>query len=102
MWKLYHCKWPTRGFKYFNEFFINVAKDIGDKSIKINKEHASVMKISENNTINNELNFKHVSEEFVTKQINKLNVKKATGHESWWHLPKDIKNGTAGNNKPNY
>jgi hypothetical protein len=37
------------------------------------------MKISENNTINNELNFKHVSEEFVTKQINKLNVKKATG-----------------------
>jgi hypothetical protein len=39
------------------------------------------MKISENNTINNELNFKHVSEEFVTKQINKLNVKKATGHD---------------------
>jgi hypothetical protein len=65
----------------FNEFFINVAKDIGDKSIKINKEHPSVMEISENNTINNELNFKHVSEEFVTKQINKLNVKKATGHD---------------------
>jgi hypothetical protein len=41
--------------KFFNEFFINVAKDIGDKSIKINKEHSSVMKISENNTINNEL-----------------------------------------------
>jgi hypothetical protein len=39
--------------KIFNEFFINVAKDIGDKSIKINKEHPSVMKISENNTINN-------------------------------------------------
>jgi hypothetical protein len=38
--------------KFFNEFFINVAKDIGDKSIKINKEHPSVMKISENNTIN--------------------------------------------------
>jgi hypothetical protein len=57
-------------------FLINVAKDIGDKSIKINKEHPSVMKISENNTINNELNFKHVS-----KQINKLNVKKATGHD---------------------
>jgi hypothetical protein len=46
-------------------------------SIKINKEHPSVMEISENNTINNELNFKHVSEEFVTKQINKLNVKKS-------------------------
>jgi uncharacterized protein YmfQ (DUF2313 family) len=56
--------------KNVNEFFINVAKDIGDKSIKIDKEHPSVMKISENNTINNELNFKHVSEEFVTKQIN--------------------------------
>ena len=67
--------------KNFNEFFINVAKDIGDKSIKINKEHPSVMKISKNNTINNELNFKNVSEEFVTKQINKLNVKKATGHD---------------------
>jgi hypothetical protein len=39
------------------------------------------MKISKNNTINNELNFKNVSEEFVTKQINKLNVKKATGHD---------------------
>jgi hypothetical protein len=25
-----------------------------------------------------------VSEEFVTKQINKLNVKKATGHLSWF------------------
>jgi hypothetical protein len=36
--------------KLFNEFFINVAKDIGDKSIKIDKEHPSVMKISENNT----------------------------------------------------
>jgi hypothetical protein len=45
------------------------------------QEHPSVMKISENNTINNELNFKHVSEEFVTKQVNKLNVKKATGHD---------------------
>ena len=54
--------------KKFNEFFINVAKDIGDKSIKIDKEHPKVMKISESNTINNELNFKHVSEEFVTKQ----------------------------------
>ena len=42
-------------------------------SIKINKEHPSVMEISENNTINNELNFKHVSEEFVTKQINQIN-----------------------------
>ena len=41
----------------------------------------SVMKISENNTINNELNSKHVSEEFVNKQINQLNVKKATGHD---------------------
>jgi hypothetical protein len=40
----------------------------------------SVMKISENNAINNELNSKHVSEEFVNKQINQLNVKKATGH----------------------
>ena len=67
--------------KILNEFCINVAKDIGDKSIKIDKEHPSVMKISENNTINNELNFKHVFEEFVTKQIHKLNVKKATGHD---------------------
>jgi hypothetical protein len=41
----------------------------------------SVMKISENNAINNELNSKHVSEEFVNKQINQLNVKKATGHD---------------------
>jgi hypothetical protein len=61
--------------KIFNDFFINVAKDIGDKSIQINKEHPSVMKISENNTINNELIFKHVSEE--SEEIPLI------GHE--WH-----------------
>jgi hypothetical protein len=76
--------------KIFNEFFINVAKDIGDKSIKINKEHPSVMKISENNTINNKLNFKHVSEEFVTKQINSGPQEiPLIGHE--WHAQRSYK-----------
>jgi hypothetical protein len=53
-------------------FYIKEIPELLLDLIKIDKEHPSVMKISENNTINNELNFKHVSEEFVTKQINKL------------------------------
>ena len=63
----------------FNNFFINVAKDIGDKNIAIDENHPSIVKINENKSEMEELVFRPVEECFVNKQINKLNIKKATG-----------------------
>ena len=65
----------------FNNFFVNVAKNIGENSIPINNEHPSIVNIQENLTVQSALNFKPVDEEFVSKQIGRLNVKKATGHD---------------------
>ena len=65
----------------FNNFFVNVAKNIGDNSVPINSEHPSLLKIQENLTVQSVLNFKPVDEDFVSKQIGRLNVKKATGHD---------------------
>ena len=62
-------------------FFVNVAKNIGENSIPINEEHPSLLKIQENLTVQSDLQFKPVDEEFVSKQIGRLNVKKATGHD---------------------
>ena len=62
-------------------FFVNVAKNIGENSIPINEEHPSLLKIQENLTVQSDLQFKPVDEEFVNKQIGRLNVKKATGHD---------------------
>ena len=58
----------------FNDFFVNVAKDIGENFIPINTEHTSLMKIQENLTVQSVLNFKPVDEEVVSKQICRLNV----------------------------
>ena len=60
---------------------MNVAKDIGDKNIKIEKTHPSINKIETNRTNKDKLFFKPINEDFVTKQINKLNIKKATGYD---------------------
>jgi hypothetical protein len=37
--------------------------------------------IKENKVITDDLNFKPVSSDFLSKQINKLNIKKATGYD---------------------
>ena len=63
----------------FNNFFVNVAKDIGDKNIKIDKTHPSINKVETNRTNKHKLFFKPINEDFVTKQINKL--QKATGYD---------------------
>jgi hypothetical protein len=60
---------------------VNVAKDIGDKIIKIDQTHASINKIETNRTNKDKLFFKPIHEDFVTKQINKLNIKKATRYD---------------------
>ena len=69
----------------FNDFFVSLAKSIGENSIPINDEHPSLMKIKENLTVQSDLHLKPVDEEFVNKQIGrlniKINIKKATGHD---------------------
>ena len=65
----------------FNDFFINVAKDIGNNSIPVNKDHPSIQAISDNKISNDKLNFEPIKEEFISKQICKLSTRKATGHD---------------------
>ena len=72
---------PKEVIEIFNNFFVNVTKDIGDKNIKIDKAHPSINKIETNRTNKDQLFFKPINEDFVTKQINKLNIKKATGYD---------------------
>jgi hypothetical protein len=56
----------------FNNFFTNVAKDIGSKDVNIDNNHPSIKTIINNKTENRE---------FVEKQINKICIKKATGKD---------------------
>lgn len=65
----------------FNNFFINVAKDIGSIDTVIDEHHPSIKIIKENKPEKEELNFSPVDPEFVKKQINKINIKKATGKD---------------------
>ncbi|KAK3091810.1 hypothetical protein FSP39_022788 [Pinctada imbricata] len=66
----------------FNEFFVNVAKNIGINSIDVDETHPSVQKIQNHlsNTCTEEpFIFEPVDESFVSKCIGKLGVRKATG-----------------------
>jgi hypothetical protein len=72
---------PAKVSEVFNDFFINVAKHIGNTIVIVNKEHHSVCMIKENKLITDDLNVKPVSSDFVNKQINKLNIKKATSYD---------------------
>ena len=63
---------PKEVTEIFNNFFVNVAKDIGDKNIKIDKTHPSINKIETNRTNKDKLFFKPINENFVTKQITYL------------------------------
>lgn len=61
----------------FNNFFINVAKDIGNDSIPIDENHPSVQKVKEiSQADSDDLVFKPITEDFVEKQINKISKKK--------------------------
>ena len=66
----------------FNDFFVNVAKNIGDNCTDIDDKHPSIVAIKHeysDRTVSNKLNFQPVDETFVAKRISKINVKKATG-----------------------
>jgi hypothetical protein len=64
-----------------NNLFVNVAKNIGDSNIKGDETHPSIIEI--NNKYEYEsmskLDFQPITEDFVSKRISKINVKKATG-----------------------
>ena len=62
-------------------FFVNVAKNIGENSISVNSQHPSITKIQKNNITHSIIDFKPIEENFISKQINKLSLKKATGHD---------------------
>lgn len=65
----------------FNNFFINVAKDIGSQNIKTDDNHPSIKAIKENKTETDQFIFNPINEEFVNKEINKIGIKKATGKD---------------------
>ena len=62
-----------------NFFFVNVAKYIGQNAIPVNENHPSILKMKNNLTEPSSFEFKPIKEEFISMQINKLNLKKATG-----------------------
>ena len=62
-------------------FFVNVAKNIGENSNPVDSQHPSILKIQENNSTHSVLEFKQIEENFISKQINKLSSKKASGHD---------------------
>jgi hypothetical protein len=62
----------------FNDYYVNVASSIGDNSIIIDSNHSSIKKIDNiMNNSNSTLTFTNIDESFVTKQIRKMNSKKA-------------------------
>ena len=69
----------------FNNYFVNVAKDIGNDTSQINQDfsnHPSIEKILENNPLENpedQFSFEPTTETYVHKVISNLNIKKSTG-----------------------
>jgi len=74
---------PKKVSEIFNDFFINVAKYIGNPNTVIDETHPSILaiKTSKPNTNTDTLTFKPVTSTFVDKQINKLNIENATGFD---------------------
>lgn len=65
----------------FNDFFANVAKDIGNDSTVVDEYHPSIMKIKENISDDVRLVFEPVGEKYVSRQLDALDIRKATGHD---------------------
>ena len=65
----------------FNDFFVNVAKNIGSDSISVDENHPSICSIEKSKLSDAQLTFRPVDENFISKQISNLNTKKATGHD---------------------
>ena len=65
----------------FNNFFVNVAREIGNNSCRVDQDHPSIRSINENCKPEGNLYFHNINVDFVEKQINKINVNKATGKD---------------------
>jgi hypothetical protein len=66
----------------FNNCFVNVAKNSGDSNTKVNENHPIIIEINKYEYESmSKLDFQPitVTEDFVSKRIGKINVKKATG-----------------------
>ena len=63
----------------FNDFFINVADSIGQGTSFDSETHPSICKIKENKKEEKSFNFSYIDENKVSKLIDKLQIKKATG-----------------------
>ena len=51
----------------FNNFFVNVAKSIGENSIPVDSQYPSITTIQENNITHSILDFKPIEESFISK-----------------------------------
>jgi hypothetical protein len=65
----------------FNNYCVNVDKDIGSESCTVDDNPPSIQTIRENCNFEGILSFTEISDDFVEKQINKINVNKATGFD---------------------
>ena len=65
----------------FNNFFINVAREIGSQNIKTDDNHPSIKAIKEIKTETDQFVFNPINEEFFNKEINTIGIKKATGKD---------------------
>ena len=69
----------------FNNYFVNVAKDIGNDTSQYDQDfsnYPSIEKILENNPLKNpedQFSFKPTTETYVHKVISNLNIRKSTG-----------------------
>ncbi len=73
---------PEEVCNVFNDFYVNVANDIGKDAgnyLHDYSDHPSIMAIKENVNIVNKFNFNPVSEEYILKCITDLNSKKSAG-----------------------
>ena len=66
---------------------VNVAKNIGNNQINVDRDHPSILEIKNNHPelLENSFSFSSVNPDFVEKRINKINVKKATGIDGISH-----------------
>ena len=65
----------------FNHYFVNVAADIGSASPIDTPSHPSIQKIKSSHVSGTSFDFKPVNEDFVSRQIETLQTKKATGND---------------------
>ncbi|CAC5422127.1 unnamed protein product [Mytilus coruscus] len=62
----------------FNDYFVNVAKNIGSSQRKVDDDHPSILAIKDNlpDLDQNSFTFSPIDQDFVEKRIRKINVKK--------------------------